>query len=153
MFAPLVLAAALIVPTASPDVTVPVIAGKTWEIQTGVQDSLYTGRYYDSSQESKRKCIVKRESNGHYFSTNRRGGYFGAYQMTAPLAVGAGWMMRKELREMYGFQQGTEIARKLRETPAHKWHRFYQDMAWYTVVNWRGNGTGLKHWRGGRFHC
>lgn len=153
MFPSLVLAAALLIPTATPDVVVPVVASKSSAIQTGVRDSLYTGEYYVPSQESKRKCIVQRESNGHYFSTNRAGGYFGAYQMTAPLAVGAGWMMRKELRHLYGFQQGTEIARKLRETPAHKWHRFYQDMAFYTIANWNGDGTGLKHWRGGRFHC
>ena len=153
MFPSLLLATALLVPTVTPDVTVPVVAGKHWSVQTGVKDSLYTGQFYVPSLEPKRKCIVKRESNGHYFSTNRRGGYFGAYQMTAPLAVGAGWMMRAELRRLYGFKTGTEIARELRATPAHKWHRFYQDMAFYTIANWNGTGTGLKHWRGGRFHC
>ena len=153
MFAPLILTAALLIPTAAPDIEIPVVAGRTWEIQTGVRDSLYTGTYYTPELEAKRKCIVKRESNGHYFSTNRRGGYFGAYQMTAPLATGAGWMMRAELRKMYGSARGTLIARTLRSTPAHKWHRFYQDMAFYTVANWKGTGSGLKHWRGGRFHC
>lgn len=153
MFAPLILTAALLVPTTTPDVNIPVKAGKTWEVQTGVKDSLYTGKYFDPTQEKKRKCIVKRESNGHYFSTNRRGNYFGAYQMTPALAIGAGWMMRAELRTMYGSERGTLIARELRATPAHKWHRFYQDMAFYTIANWKGTGTGLKHWRGGRFHC
>ena len=153
MFASLILTTALLVPAVSPDVTVPVVVSKHAAIQTGVKDSAYTGRYYNPRYEAKRKCIVKRESNGHYFSTNRRGGYFGAYQMTAPLATGAGWMMRAELRSLYGFEVGTKIARELRATPAHKWHRFYQDMAFWTIANWRGNGTGLKHWRGGRFHC
>ena len=153
MFAPLILTAALLVPASTPDVVVPPVASKTAAIQTGVQDSAYTGRFYNPKWERKRKCIVQRESNGHYFSTNRRGGYFGAYQMTKALAVGAGWMMRDELRDMYGVTVGTEIARKLRATEAHKWHRFYQDMAFYTIASWRGDGTGLKHWRGGRFSC
>lgn len=153
MFASLVITAALLIPTATPDAVIPVVASKTAAIQTGVKDSTYTGDFYNPTYESKRKCIVQRESNGHYFSTNRAGGYFGAYQMTAALAVGAGWMMRGELREMYGFKVGTQIARELRATPAHKWHRFYQDMAFWTIANWRGNGTGLKHWHGGRFSC
>ena len=153
MFASLVITAALLIPTATPDAVIPVAVHKTAAIQTGVKDSSYTGDFYNPTYESKRKCIVQRESNGHYFSTNRAGGYFGAYQMTSALAVGAGWMMRGELREMYGFKVGTEIARELRATPAHKWHRFYQDMAFWTIANWNGDGTGLKHWRGGRFHC
>lgn len=153
MFASLVITAALLLPATTPDVVIPVVASKTSEVQTGVRDSLYTGKFYDPQYEEKRKCIVRRESNGHYFSTNRAGGYFGAYQMTAPLAVGAGWMMRGELRKMYGFQIGTEIARKLRATPAHKWHRFYQDMAFWTIAGWKGAGSGLHHWRGGRFYC
>lgn len=150
MFAPLILTLALASGPATPP---PPIVATTAAIQTGVSESEYHGKYYERSQEKKRQCIVKRESNGHYFSTNRRGGYFGAYQMTRPLAVGAGWMMRKELRAMFGATVGTEIARKLRATEPHKWHRFYQDMAFYTIANWNGEGSGLKHWRGGRFAC
>lgn len=151
MLTSFVLAAALTVtgPTAPPPPAVSTHAA----IQTGVQDSHYTGKFYRKSQERKRKCIVRRESNGHYFSTNRANGYFGAYQMNKALAVGAGWMMRTELRKMYGMKQGTQIARKLRATEPHKWHRFYQDMAFYTLANWNGEGSGLKHWHGGRFSC
>lgn len=150
MLAPLILTLAL---AAGPSAPPPVVTYKTDAVQTGVEASAYKGKYFRKSQEPKRKCIVRRESNGHYFSTNRSGGYFGAYQMTKALAVGAGWMMREELRAMYGFTVGTEIARKLRRTEAHKWNRFYQDMAWFTIANWNGTGSGLKHWRGGRFHC
>ena len=147
MLPSLILAAALV--TGPPPVVEPVHS----PVQTGVEASAYHGKFFRKAQEPKRKCIVRRESNGHYFSTNRSGGYFGAYQMTRALAVGAGWMMRSELRDMFGFTVGTELSRKLRKTEPHKWNRFYQDMAWYTVVNWNGRGLGLKHWRGGRFHC
>ena len=147
MILPLLVAAALHI--SAPQVSTPPTAA----VQTGVQESAYHGKYYRKAQEAKRKCIVKRESNGHYFSTNRSNGYFGAYQMNRPLAVGAGWMMRAELREMYGTKTGTEIARKLRKIEPQKWNRFYQDMAWYTIVNWKGTGSGLHHWNGGRFAC
>lgn len=120
---------------------------------SGVRPSEYTGRKYKKSQEKFRKCVLRRESNGHYFSTNRDGGYFGGYQMRRALAVGAAWMMRDELRDMFGVTVGTEISRKLRVTEPHKWARFYQDMAFYVVLNAEGTGSGAKHWRGGRFSC
>ena len=153
MIASLILTAALTIPVVTPDVVIPVVASKSAPIQSGVRDSIYTGEFFDPTYESKRQCIVRRESNGHYFSTNRAGGYYGAYQMTKPLAIGAAWMMRKELRKMYGFDNGTRISAELRATPANKWHRFYQDMAFWTVAGWKGQGSGLKHWRGGRFSC
>ena len=131
----------------------PVVVPTTATVQTGVKASAYHGKFYRKQYESKRRCIVKRESNGHYFSTNRSSGYFGAYQMNRALAVGAGWMMRDELKEMFGATVGTELARKLRKTEPHKWHRFYQDMAFWTIAEWRGDGSGLHHWRGGRFAC
>ena len=151
MLTSLVLFAALTVsnPIVPPPVTLPAAS----PIQTGVDDSAYHGKFFRKSQETKRKCIVQRESNGHYFSTARKNGYFGAYQMTRELGVGAGWMMRGELRDMFGFTVGTEIARVLRETEPQKWNRFYQDMAFFTIANWKGDGTGFKHWRGGRWVC
>ena len=76
--------------------------------------------------------------------------------MIAPLLLSIALLaapMRKELREMWGVTVGNEISRALRATPAHKWHRFYQDMMFFTVANWRGDGVGLTHWRGGRYDC
>lgn len=151
MLTSLLLTAALVI---GPQVGPPPPAVKTTAaIQTGVKESLYHGKFFRKHQERKRKCIVKRESNGHYFSTNRANGYFGAYQMSRPLAVGAAWMMRDELRKMFGHTVGTEISRVLRKTEPHRWHRFYQDMAFATVANWNGEGSGLRHWHGGRFAC
>lgn len=151
MLIPLILTAALTFsgPAEPPPPAMPTHSA----VQTGVEASAYHGKFYRKSQEKKRRCIVKRESNGHYYSTNRANGYFGAYQMNRALAVGAAWMMRDELRKMFGHTVGTEISRMLRVTEPHKWHRFYQDAAFYTIANWNGNGSGFKHWRGGRFAC
>jgi hypothetical protein len=138
----------------SPVNTAPPVTVSSHEaVQTGVQQSAYQGEFYLARYESKRECIVQRESNGHYFSTNHKSGYYGAYQMNAPLARGVTWMMQPELQKMYGAEQGKTIARELRATPANRWHRFYQDMAFWTVANWRGPGTGLHHWNGGRWTC
>ena len=71
---------------------------KTWKFafiskatldRTGVQPSLYRGKYYRPSLERIRRCIVRRESSGHYFSVSHSGTYRGAYQMSPALARGA----------------------------------------------------------------
>ena len=51
---------------------------------------------YRAAIEPKRKCIVDRESEGHYDVVNPSGAYRGAYQVSASLARGATWMMLKE---------------------------------------------------------
>lgn len=145
-----VLTAALLL---TPAVPVPVVAHRDDPGQTGVQDSYYTGDYYRAAQEPTRKCIGQREGRFQYWGTGANGYYEGTYQITDRLAVGAAWMMRKELRKSWGATVGTEISRALRATPAHKWNRYYQDMMFYTITNWRGTGTGLGHWAGGRHPC
>ena len=134
MIAPLLLTLALVV---TPTVPIAVVADRNDPVQTGVQDSYYQGEFYRKSQEPIRKCIGQREGRFQYWGTGNSGFFEGTYQVTVALAVGAGFMMRNELRE----------------TPAHKWHRFYQDMMFFTVANWRGDGVGLTHWRGGRYGC
>ena len=152
MISTMILAAALLF-SSMPTEPTPVTAGRSNPIQTGVQDSAYTGKFYRSTQEAKRKCIGQREGRFQYWGTGNNGMYEGTYQVLDALAVGAGWMMRDELRDMWGLTVGTQIARTLRATPAHKWHRYYQDMMFYTIANWNGDGTGLKHWKGGRYVC
>lgn len=131
---------------------VPVVAGHT-QAQTGAAPSAYHGKYYSKTIETKRLCIGQREGRFQYWGTGSNGLYQGTYQVTKELAIGAAWMMRKELRDMFGHKAGTQISRTLRATPAHKWDRFYQDMMFFTVASWNGQGTGLKHWRGGRYVC
>lgn len=128
----------------------------THSVQTkdlnGVESSLYRGRYFRPSLETKRRCIVKRESNGHYFSISRSG-YRGAYQMSSALARGATWMMLPEHRTVLGTEQAKAVLATLRKTPANKWPRYWQDAAFSTIHNWRGVSSGAKHWHGGRWHC
>lgn len=131
---------------------VPVVAGHT-PAQTGAAPSSYQGKFYSKQMEAKRLCIGQREGRFQYWGTGSNGLYQGTYQVTKELAIGAAWMMRKELRYMWGYKTGTQISRTLRATPAHKWNRFYQDMMFFTVASWNGEGTGLKHWRGGRYVC
>jgi len=122
-------------------------------IQTGIQDSAYKGKYYQKSQERTRKCIGQREGRFQYWGTGSHGLYQSTYQMTAPLVRGAAWMMGPELRHMFGKKQGDKIQYRLLHTQGKNWHRFYMDMAFYTIANWHGVGKGLHHWNGGRYAC
>ncbi len=116
--------------------------------------SAYVGRYYSASEEGTRRCIATRESEGNRTGTGGNGRYQGPYQMLGPLVVGATWMMRAELRDMYGHREGTMLARRLRATPLHKWDSpMLQDMAFWTIYSWKGTASGAKHWAGGRWSC
>ena len=119
----------------------------------GVQPSLYRGKYFRKSIESKRLCIVKRESEGHYFSVNPTGSYRGAYQVSKALARGATWMMLPEHETLMGAAAAQATMAKLRATPFNAWPRYWQDALFSTVANWGHTGAGLKHWAGGRWHC
>lgn len=119
---------------------------------SGVEPSLYRGTFYRSSVEAKRRCIVRRESNGHYFSVSRNG-YRGAYQLSAALARGVTWMMLPEHRELLGDEVARQVLADLRRIPANRWPRYWQDAAFSTIHNWEHTGSGASHWRGGRWHC
>ena len=120
----------------------------------GVEPSLYRGQFFDASKESIRRCIVKRESEGHY---DVRGGggnrYFGAYQMSDALADGATHMMLKEHKKILGKKEARSLMKQLRATPPNAWPRYWQDAAFSTVYNWESPGSGARHWAGGRWHC
>lgn len=120
----------------------------------GVESSLYRGEFYRAQQEDVRQCIVKRESEGHY-SVRGGGGsrYFGAYQMSDALADGATWMMLDEHSPLLGADVAKELMAGLRELPANKWPRYWQDAAFSTIYNWEQPGSGAKHWSGGRWRC
>ena len=135
---------------------------KTWKFafiskatldRTGVQPSLYRGKYYRPSLERIRRCIVRRESSGHYFSVSHSGTYRGAYQMSPALARGATWMMFPEFKSILG-EKAAEVAMlRLRTTPMHKWTRFWQDAAFSTVYNWEHPNSGASHWRATNRGC
>lgn len=113
----------------------------------------YRGEYWRPEQRAYTLCVQRRESNHHWFSTNRSGGYFGAFQFSAALARGSTWMITPELKSMYGKKRGRQIARQLRRIEMHKWRPYFQHMAFATVLNWEYPGSGKHHWAGGRFTC
>lgn len=113
----------------------------------GFMPSLYQGKWFMPGNESVRRCIMMRESNGNYRATS--GTYHGAYQMSAPLARGATWMMQKEVRREMG-EEGVRILQALRSTTPNTWNRYWQDRAFWTI--WR-DGAGSGHWRGGAHSC
>lgn len=117
-------------------------------VQTGQKEyageSLYRGEHYRKSDEGKRKCIRDRESNNHYHAINRTGKYRGAYQMSPELAVGAGWMIQKDLiSNGMSKRLAKDVGQSLRDNPANKWHPFWQDYAFWLVWD---HGNGKKHW-------
>jgi hypothetical protein len=119
----------------------------------GVEASLYKGAYYNTSVESVRLCIVRRESEGHYDVVNPSGSYRGAYQVSPQLARGATWMMLKEHRALMGTTNAERVLAHLRTMPVNRWPRYWQDALFHTVASWDHPGSGLRHWAGGRWHC
>jgi hypothetical protein len=155
MFSSLALSAALLLapmPSTETTHTPDLFAQRTEVVMTGLKVP-YKGKYYRKHQESYQLCVLRRESNGHWFSTNRSHGYFGAFQFNKALARGSTWMITPELKAIHGKEKGKAIAAKLRNTEMHKWKPYYQGMAFFTVLNWKGDWSGKKHWRGGRWHC
>jgi hypothetical protein len=129
------------------------LSSKATKDMRGVESSLYRGKYYRPAIESKRKCIVDRESEGHYDVVNPSGAYRGAYQVSASLARGATWMMLKEHKQLMGAKSAKQTLSKLRAKPMNTWPRYWQDAAFHTVANWEHTGSGIAHWAGGRWHC
>jgi len=107
--------------------------------------SLYQGRHYVKRHNDERLCVRQRESKHDYRAVSRTGKYRGAYQFSPELAVGAGWMIQKELRATgTPKRQAIRIGRALRSHPMNQWAPFWQDLAFWLV--WDG-GDGRKHWR------
>ena len=119
----------------------------------GVERSLYRGKYYRQAIESRRLCIVERESEGHYDVVNPGGAYRGAYQVSSQLARGATWMMLKEHKALMGETAAKKVLAGLRAKPFNQWPRYWQDAAFSTIANWEHTGSGIAHWAGGRWHC
>lgn len=119
----------------------------------GVEPSLYRGRFFHPEAEERRLCIVRRESEGHYDVVNPGGNYFGAYQVSRPLAEGVTYMMAEEHKDLMGEARAKELLADLRETPMHRWPRYWQDAAFHTIMNWERPLSGAAHWAGGRWHC
>jgi hypothetical protein len=119
----------------------------------GIEPSLYRGRFFHRSTESIRRCVIQRESLGYYDVVSPSGSYFGAYQVSRPLARGVTWMMLPEHRTLLGRDAAKRLMAQLRARPMNTWPRYWQDAAFFTVMNWEGLHSGRKHWAGGRTRC
>lgn len=107
-----------------------------------VPDTAYTGHYYKvNPAEGFRKCVAWRESRNSRTAVSR-GGHRGLYQMTPELGHGAAWMMRMAPGERITKAQRV----RLQAMPITSWSRYWQDRAFYTVLNARGPASGWKHW-------
>lgn len=107
-----------------------------------VPDTAYTGHYFMlRPSEPLRKCIVHRESRNDPTATSR-GNHQGLYQMTDELADGASWMMRLDPIDPISKAERLWLER----TPVKQWPRYWQDRAFYTVLNYLGANSGAKHW-------
>lgn len=115
----------------------------------GLATSLYQGRWFMPGKEDVRKCIIDRESNGDYKAVSAGGLYRGAYQFSRGLAIGATYMMEKEVGKEFG-DSAVEIVQRLRQMPIQQWNRYWQDRAFWTI--WR-KGKGSGHWGGGAWSC
>jgi hypothetical protein len=94
---------------------------------SGIQDSAYTGAYYNAAHEATRKCIVKKESSGNYGVVGA-GRYHGAYQFAVGTSNSAATKMGRG--DLVG-------------VPASKWTRAEQDEAFWVTWN---NGAGRGNW-------
>lgn len=152
MIAALLLAAAVTLSPAADKAPVVTVA-EDHPSQTGIKTSKYKGEFFVAALEPYRKCVAWREGRGQYWTTSSNGYYMGTYQFNKPLAAGAVWMITPELRRMYGDKKGRALRDELHATKPTKWNRFYWDMAFWTVLNWEGTGSGANHWKAVKRPC
>ena len=138
------LTAALVLPGAMP-APLPANVPQTKFVDTVDIDSksFYVGEWYVHEHEPIRQCITWNESRDAYNANTGTGKYRGAYQFSLDLAVGAGWMIQKDLRKTVNKELAQQIGESLRSTLINKWPPFWQDYAFWIVWN---KGEGKKHW-------
>jgi hypothetical protein len=110
-----------------------------------VSESTYTGKHYAPRWETWRKCVVWRESRDNPRARNRTSSASGTYQfLDRSWRKSLVWMLLPEHRD-----QRREV-RALRAQPINAWPRYWQDAAFWTVLD---NGKGAKHWALQRSAC
>ena len=117
----------------------------------GIEPSLYRGEFFRKSDEAFRKCVIQRESRGRYnitgggnLDSDPWGDYSGAYQLHPDLAHGVVFMMAKESKKT---EDGLlDDIRDLHDIKPKNWSRYFQDRAFYTILNWEGSRSGQSHW-------
>ena len=117
--------------------------------RNGIMLSLYQGKWFMPTRERVRRCIAYNESHGDYRAVSADARYRGAYQMNRKLAIGASWMMQREVVKEMG-QAGKAIVEGLRKKPTQQWNRYWQDRAFWTIFR---HGKGKSHWMGADRKC
>lgn len=112
----------------------------------GIRPSAYKGRYYTEAAERFRLCVIKRESGGRYWAANPTSSARAAYQWLSGWQESIPWMLKDELQEIHGKRLGAQVVRAMQRTPRERWPRWYQDAAFFTVVNYDGPFSGARHW-------
>lgn len=130
----------------------PALAGETHPAlsdealdRTGIKESLYQGKHYNPHRwETFRHCVIQRESRGSYRAANVTSSARGAYQfLDSQWRDSLVWMLLPEHR-----RDGlADEVRDLRDKPIHHWNRYWQDAAFWTVMN--ASADSWRHWRGG----
>lgn len=109
--------------------------------------SAYRGKYYHKDQEDWRKCVGHRESRWRYGANNMPvSTAAGAYQFLHAWWDSLPYMIAPELKKMYGNKKGKMIRDELLDLPLYRWNRFYQDMSFFTALNYQHKWSGKKHW-------
>ena len=141
----LVLSAAVIIaPPALAGGTHPALSEEAQD-RLGIRESLYQGKHYKPNRwEPFRRCVIHRESRGNYRAANKTSSARGAYQfLDTQWRDSLVWMLLPEHRKDGLAHQ----VRALRGKPIHEWNRYWQDAAFWTVINARPDSW--RHWRGG----
>ena len=123
-------------------VLVVVMSGSVSWADSPMAKSLYRGKYWTPTLSDCREAIMRRESNFNYRAANPTSSARGAYQF-----LDRSWreslvhMLRPEVKRDYPHRR--ETLESLTGKSIHKWPRWYQDAAWYTVVV---KHDGVHHW-------
>lgn len=118
----------------------------------GPLPSLYRGRYFNRDQEAFRACVAEREGSNTYMVRGGGGNnYYGTYQFSRAFQHGIPYMMAKESTATGDGLRKEALS--LRAKAINRWNRYWQDRAFFTVLNYNGKWTGKHHWAGGRWHC
>lgn len=103
-----------------------------------VNASTYSGKHYNPRWESWRRCVVWRESRDNPRAANRSSSARGLYQF-----LDKAWRVSLTHMLMPEHRHREDEVRSLRLKPIHHWPRYWQDAAFWTVLN---DGDGAKHW-------
>jgi hypothetical protein len=110
-----------------------------------VKPSTYVGKHYNPAWENWRKCVVWRESRDNPKAANKRSSARGLYQF-----LDNAWRVSLTHMVMREHKHARTVIIALRDKPIHHWPRFWQDAAFWTVLN---DGAGAKHWALQRSAC